>query len=176
MGVRKVYWMGMALAALSLPLATQVIADVSVPVDVNVTPGTITESVTTLDFGDITLHPLGDTFLIDAVDDATTTCTPTGASVVAGSPTSGSVTVVSTFDFDVTFTIDVGDGDITFTGGTAGAAPILSNVQTYSTVITSAIAHEGGTPTTINIGGELEVPPDAEGDWGGSVDITINFS
>ncbi len=171
MGVRKVYWMGMALAALSLPLATQVIADTSVPVEVDITLASVTETPTVLDFGEILLDPTGNTVITFNNSSGVGAATADNNSVVTNA-IAGSITYAASINTDLTVTIDDADAAISLTGGTGTVT--VSHVSTNSE--DGAHTHSADVDTVVYIGGQLNITDGSFGTWTGTIPVSLAFN
>jgi hypothetical protein len=128
-----------------------------------VTAITITNT-TDLYFGSIQPAAGGDTITLDTAD----TATPTGASVITGSPTSGSFDVSGTESALYSVTLP---GSATIT---SGANTMTVDQFGHNAGATPTIA-VGGT-STLNIGARLTIANgQAEGVYTGTYSVTVDY-
>ena len=153
-------------------MAGQVSVDATVVLDSSLTE--TSDPGDALDFGTIDLSPSGDTFIVDASAGPATAATNTGGSIL-GTGGDAAVSGVITVESDSAFTIEVSfdNASETLTGDVNGETITLSEMDTYSTV---SVAHAAGTPTEVNIGGELEVPEGTVADtYNGTIAVTLDY-
>lgn len=146
---------------------------------------TLTETATTpLNFGEIDLSPVGDTFTIDASGldtGATTAAEVTGnegdtnsSLVTPASSSSGMITIASAFDI-TGVSLDIPAGPVTLTGAGEGEEVTVSDFTANSTV--GPEPKTGGDDLYLHIGGKLTAPPGTPPDtYSGTVTVTVNYN
>ena len=167
------------LAVAALFDASTCVAE-TVNVDVTATINqTITATKTAdFEFGDIELAPTGpSTIQVNASAGALAGVAPTliTGDSLCPTVTSGQVTVEAPFDMDIAVAWPGGD-QITLTNGGAGSI-VLSAITANSTTLTGGVvAHTGGVPTLLNIGGLLTLPATTPtGSYTGTITVTLTY-
>lgn len=173
---------GIALLGLAAMQGSTAQADVTMDVTATIASSIVETVASDLRFGTIDLDPVGDTITINSTGAANTggaAATPVagGSTVITGGG-SGQITITSAAGVD--FSIDVGypgDGTVHVVGPTSATDITLDSIEANSgDGADGAIAHTGGAPTDIYIGGVLVFPNDAEpGAYTGSMTITLDY-
>ena len=135
-----------------------------------VTPITVTEA-TQMNFGDIQPEAGATTVALSTAGVAT----PTGATVVTGSPSQGVFTVTGTASATYSITLPA-DAVVFLTGPGSPATDMGVNGFNHDAGATPTIG--GGGSSTLNIGSTLSVAGSAAqtaGDYSGTYDVTVDY-
>jgi hypothetical protein len=136
-----------------------------------VTPITITAAPTPMNFGDIQPEAGATTVTLSTGGVAT----PSGATVVTGSPSQGVFTVTGTAAATYSITLPA-DGTVSLTGPGSPATDMAVNGFNHDAGGTPTIG--GGGSSTLNIGAVLSVAGSATqtaGDYSGTYDVTVDY-